>query len=44
MLVLNATFASSSPSGIAAQTMKEFTFSIEVATLMVSLFVGGYCV
>ena len=44
LLVFNATFASSSPGGIAAKVMKEFTFSTEIATLMISLFVGGYCV
>ena len=44
LLVFNATFASSSPGGIAAKVMKEFTFSSEIATLMISLFVGGYCV
>ena len=44
LLVFNATFASSSPGGIAVKVMKEFTFSTEIATLMISLFVGGYCV
>jgi len=44
LLVFNATFASSSPGGIAAKVMKEFTFGTEIATLMISLFVGGYCV
>lgn len=44
LLVFNATFASSSPGGIVEKVMKEFTFSAEVATLMISLFVAGYCV
>ena len=44
LLVFNATFASSSPGGIAVKVMEEFTFSTEIATLMISLFVGGYCV
>ena len=44
ILVFNATFASSSPGGIAVKVMEEFTFSREIATLMISLFVAGYCV
>ena len=44
VLVFNATFASSSPGGIVDKVMKEFTFSTEIATLMISLFVAGYCV
>lgn len=44
LLVFNATFASSSPGGIVEKVMKEFTFGTEVATLMISLFVAGYCV
>ena len=44
ILVFNATFASSSPGGIADKVMKEFTFGKEIATLMISLFVAGYCV
>ncbi|KAL5535339.1 hypothetical protein ACEPAF_3433 [Sanghuangporus sanghuang] len=44
MLVLNATFASSAPSGIAGQLMEDFHISQEVATLTISLFVAGYCV
>ncbi|TIC40705.1 MFS general substrate transporter [Wallemia mellicola] len=44
LLVLNSTFSSSSPSGIALNLMQEFTFSREVATLAISLFVGGYCI
>lgn len=37
-------FSSSAPSGIVGQLIEEFTFSREVATLTISLFVGGYCV
>ncbi|KLO07586.1 MFS general substrate transporter [Schizopora paradoxa] len=44
LLVLNATFASSAPSGVAGNLMEYFTFSEEVATLTISLFVAGYCV
>ncbi|EJD04165.1 MFS general substrate transporter [Fomitiporia mediterranea MF3/22] len=44
ILVLNATFASSAPSGIARQLMQQFGFSMEVAVLTIALFVGGYCV
>ncbi|KAL1707414.1 major facilitator superfamily domain-containing protein [Schizophyllum commune] len=44
VLVLNATFASSAPSGVIMQMMEEFTFSREVATLTIALFVAGYCV
>ncbi|KAF8316780.1 MFS general substrate transporter [Clavulina sp. PMI_390] len=44
LLVFNATFASSSPGGIVEKVMKEFTFSEEVAALMISLFLAGYCV
>ncbi|TDL21352.1 MFS general substrate transporter [Rickenella mellea] len=44
LLVLNATFASSAPSGIVEDMMEQFRFSIHVATLTVSLFVAGYCV
>lgn len=43
-LVLNSTFASSAPSGIAPQMVSHFHVSQEVATLMISLFVAGYCV
>ena len=38
------TFASSAPSGIAGDLMKDFGMSQEVATLAISLFVAGYCV
>lgn len=44
ILVLNATFSSSAPSGIGPQMMETFHFGEEVATLTISLFVGGYCV
>ncbi|PCH34696.1 MFS general substrate transporter [Wolfiporia cocos MD-104 SS10] len=44
LLVLNATFASSAPTGIVPNLMEQFTFSEEVATLTISLFVAGYCV
>ncbi|KAF9022967.1 MFS general substrate transporter [Hymenopellis radicata] len=44
VLVLNATFASSAPAGVAEQMLVEFNLSREVATLMISLFVAGYCV
>lgn len=44
VLVLNATFASSSPSGILPEMMEEFGFGIEVATVTISIFVAGYCV
>jgi hypothetical protein len=43
-LVFNATFASSSPSGIVEKVMKDFKFSQEVGSLMITLFVAGYCV
>lgn len=39
-----STFASSAPSGVAGNLMEYFTFSEEVATLTISLFVAGYCV
>ncbi|KAI5835231.1 MFS general substrate transporter [Schizophyllum commune Tattone D] len=44
LLVLNATFASSAPSGVIQQMMEEFTFSREVGVLTISLFVAGYCI
>ncbi|KDR85321.1 hypothetical protein GALMADRAFT_234133 [Galerina marginata CBS 339.88] len=44
LLVLNATFASSSPSGIFPQLTKEFHMSEKVGVLTLSLFVCGYCV
>ncbi|KAF8973708.1 MFS general substrate transporter [Flammula alnicola] len=44
LLVLNATFSSSSPSGIFSQLMAEFKMSEKVGILTLSLFVCGYCV
>ncbi|KAL0569549.1 hypothetical protein V5O48_012412 [Marasmius crinis-equi] len=44
LLSLNATFASSAPAGISQALMKEFGMSREVAILVMSLFVAGYCV
>jgi hypothetical protein len=37
------TFASSAPSGIVPQLVKQFDLSVLVATLTISLFVTGYC-
>ncbi|KAF4623183.1 hypothetical protein D9613_002094 [Agrocybe pediades] len=44
LLVLNATFASSSPSGIFPYLREDFHMSEKVGTLTLSLFVCGYCV
>jgi len=44
VLVFNATFAGSAPSGIVIQLQKQFTASLEVETLIISLFIAGYCV
>ncbi|KAI0808175.1 MFS general substrate transporter [Fomes fomentarius] len=44
VLLLNATFASSSPSGVIPDLMREFSFSREVGALTISIFVVGYCV
>ncbi|KAJ7119914.1 MFS general substrate transporter [Mycena crocata] len=44
ILVLNATFASSAPSGIAVQLMEEYHLSEELVVLALSLFVAGYIV
>ncbi|KZT30674.1 MFS general substrate transporter [Neolentinus lepideus HHB14362 ss-1] len=44
LLLLNATFASSAPSGVIVQLIEEFGMGREVATLAISLFVAGYCV
>ncbi|WRT68612.1 uncharacterized protein IL334_005590 [Kwoniella shivajii] len=44
LLVLNSTFASSSPSGIVQDMEEYFGFSQEVAVLTISLFVAGYCI
>jgi multidrug resistance protein len=43
LLVLNATFASSSPSGCFGSISKEFDISTEVAGLTITLFLLGYC-
>ncbi|KAG8685542.1 hypothetical protein FRC08_013054 [Ceratobasidium sp. 394] len=42
--VLNATFASSAPSGVEGQLIEKFNLSTIVAILTISLFVVGYCV
>ncbi|TFK30771.1 MFS general substrate transporter [Coprinopsis marcescibilis] len=44
LLVLNATFTSSSPSGIFPHLVREFHMSEKVGILTLSLFVTGYCV
>ncbi|KAI0739594.1 MFS general substrate transporter [Daedaleopsis nitida] len=44
ILLLNATFASSSPSGVLPGLIQQFKFSEEVGTLTISIFVLGYCV
>ncbi|KAI0074662.1 MFS general substrate transporter [Panus rudis PR-1116 ss-1] len=44
LLIFNATFASSAPSGIVPQLEQRFGFGREVATLLIALFVAGYCV
>ncbi|KAG9033819.1 hypothetical protein FS837_002381 [Tulasnella sp. UAMH 9824] len=44
LLVLNATFASSAPSGVLGQLIPEFHLSHTLAVLTISLFVAGYCV
>lgn len=44
LIVLNATFASSSPSGIFPQLVDEFKMPEKVGILTLSLFVAGYCV
>ncbi|KAI1333904.1 MFS general substrate transporter [Xylariaceae sp. FL0016] len=43
MLVLNATFASSAPSGCIASISEWFSVSEEVAGLTITLFLLGYC-
>ncbi|PIL25367.1 MFS general substrate transporter [Ganoderma sinense ZZ0214-1] len=43
-LVMNATFASSAPSGMITQLMEHFHLGQEVGTLTIALFVVGYCV
>lgn len=42
-LVLNATFASSSPSGCFGSISKHFDVSLEAAGLTITLFLLGYC-
>lgn len=44
LLVLNATFSSSTPAALVPTFINEFGISQEVGTLTVSLFVCGYCV
>ncbi|KAI1789345.1 MFS general substrate transporter [Ganoderma leucocontextum] len=44
LLLLNATFASSAPTGLIPMLEEEFGFSREVGALVISLFVAGYCV
>ncbi|KAJ7147589.1 major facilitator superfamily domain-containing protein [Mycena crocata] len=44
VLVLNATLASSAPSGITAQLMQEYHLSKDLVVLAISLFVAGYVV
>ncbi|RDW58902.1 hypothetical protein BP6252_13378 [Coleophoma cylindrospora] len=43
LLVVNATFASSSPSGSLTGIAKQFHVSIEAAGLVITLFLLGYC-
>ncbi|KAK6612085.1 major facilitator superfamily transporter [Botrytis cinerea] len=43
LLVVNATFASSSPSGCLPGIEEEFNVSAEVAALVISVFLLGYC-
>jgi multidrug resistance protein len=43
LLVVNATFASSSPSGSVDGIAKQFGVSVEAAGLVVTLFLLGYC-
>lgn len=43
ILVLNSTFTSSAPNGVGPQQMTYFGFSREVNTLLISLWVAGYC-
>ncbi|KDQ16620.1 hypothetical protein BOTBODRAFT_186300 [Botryobasidium botryosum FD-172 SS1] len=44
ILAVNSTFASSAPSGILQGLTAEWPMSSEVSTLLISLFVTGYCV
>lgn len=43
LLVVNATFASSSPSGCFGSISKQFNISTEVAGLTITVFLLGYC-
>ncbi|KAL5536623.1 hypothetical protein ACEPAF_446 [Sanghuangporus sanghuang] len=44
IILFNASFASSAPSGVVEQFMMKYHMSTDVATLTISLFVAGYCV
>ncbi|KAG8891926.1 hypothetical protein FRC00_012905, partial [Tulasnella sp. 408] len=44
LLMLNASFASSAPTGVLDQLIEDFSLSRTLATLTISLFVVGYCV
>ncbi|GAA5901619.1 hypothetical protein JCM6882_006025 [Rhodosporidiobolus microsporus] len=44
LLVLNATFASSAPSGLIPSMMERFSVSQEVGILLIAIFVAGYCI
>ena len=43
LLVMNATFASSAPSGCLPSLSREFNISAEVASLTITMFLLGYC-
>lgn len=43
LLVMNATFASSAPTGTFGSIMRDFNVSEEVAGLVTTLFLLGYC-
>lgn len=44
LLVLNASFASSAPTGVLDQLIERFSLSRVIAILTISLFIVGYCV
>ncbi|KZT54325.1 MFS general substrate transporter [Calocera cornea HHB12733] len=44
LLTLNATFSSSAPSGVIPQLIEDWGMSTEIATLLIAVFVVGYCV
>ncbi|KDQ11582.1 hypothetical protein BOTBODRAFT_189769 [Botryobasidium botryosum FD-172 SS1] len=44
LLTLNATFASSAPTGYMQEIMQEWHMGSELAALLISLFVTGYCI